>query len=226
MLNGFNSKIAACAHQTVWPNSVGADTSVGTEELVSDKEYFRRLGSATLPAGVGIAVHDKIFAKELFDDITFRENQSFGEDSDIIYKLILRSKDLVIGSKLKYFYLKRPGSAVESKFNISRLDFVYSEEKLAKAVLEKYPDLQDEMIQRLTHVKMNTLAHMVLVKDSSLKGKEISLRNEILENYSLLSESDTVPKRDKIALKTIKLGLLPYKIMYRAFKYKQKNTNV
>ena len=226
LVKDFRVNAAVCAHQTIWPNSLEVDTNVGKVELITDKEYFRRLGSATLPTGVGIAVHNKIFHRSLFDSIRFNIGQTFGEDSDIIYKLLLKSKNLVVSSKVKYFYLKRSGSAVESKFNMSRMYFIYSEQKMADAVLKVYPDLINEMTQRLTHVKMNTLAHMLLADKPELTIHERKLRLEILKNYHLILDTSTVPKRDKIAMRFIKIGLLPYKLLYRGFKFKQKLSNV
>lgn len=224
LLNKFNVLAAGCAHQNINPGSKEMDPTIGEEELLSDKEYFYRLGFNLLPSGFGVSVHSKIYHKDLFKKVEFPEGKLF-EDSSESFKLLLESGNIALSSKVKYFYVRNEGSIVQGSFKASRLTFIDAEKEMTDGILSVYPDLKDPMRQRLNYAKMNTLAHAVRAKDKAFAQVEKDLRKQVLENYQFIMQSKTAPKRDKIGMFTLKLGLPAYKLMFDIYKFKQAREN-
>lgn len=68
---------------------------------------------------------NKIYVKELFDDIKY-EDGFINDDETVIHKLLYKSgKMSYINSEL-YFYVQRSDSQMHSAFNVKRLDMVYA----------------------------------------------------------------------------------------------------
>lgn len=224
MIEKFHCEVAICAHQNINPGTREMDTNVGEEELISDKEYFRRLGLNILPYGVGVSAHSKIFHRSLFNDIKFPPGKLF-EDTLTTYKLLIKAKKVALGSKIKYFYVRNENSIVQSSFKPSRLTFIDAEKEMAREILNEYPDLSVPMKQRVNYAMMNTLAHAVRSGESKYLSIEKQLRKEILQNFHFIIKSKTAPRRDKIGMYTLKMGLIPYKFLFNIYKYKQSKGN-
>lgn len=73
---------------------------------------------------------DKLFAKELFEDISFPVGR-FYEDLATIYKVFEKAKSISHIGNAKYHYVQRDGSIINSKFNEEKhMQYVKTSEKI------------------------------------------------------------------------------------------------
>ena len=83
---------------------------------------------------------DKLFKKELFDDIRFPVGKYY-EDIGTIYKVITISKIIVHIKTPLYHYVMRSGSICHEQYSEKQLDSLYMTRQAIKYIDELYPQL-------------------------------------------------------------------------------------
>ena len=76
----------------------------------------------------------KIIKKEIFGDLRYLPNSS-NEDANLSHKIIGNAGRIVYTDRVGYFYVRRQGSIVNSKFKVERIDFFDGE--LERLILYK-----------------------------------------------------------------------------------------
>lgn len=96
-----------------------------------------------VPGYFHVAVWDKLYHRELFDDIRFPENLRSGEDYPVTYRVLDKARTLIYDSTPGYFYHLH-----ESMTLRLRITTAQSDETLAvlKMVKDKYPQAYDYML--------------------------------------------------------------------------------
>ena len=126
-----NSDVAACARIQIHENdgipTINYELDIELEKI---KVYTGREATKELLQGHRIfknAVWDKLYKRELFDDIKFRS--VYAEDREIMYKLLYSSKNVCyLGLKL-YGYRQRQGSTMLSNWNDHKDEMVYEQDR-------------------------------------------------------------------------------------------------
>ncbi len=83
----------------------------------------------------------KLYKAGLFYDIRFPYGRIY-EDVATTYKLFMKSKRIVFGSRLLYYYLRRPGSITQRPFSLERMDVVRYSEEMVHTIVARYPELE------------------------------------------------------------------------------------
>lgn len=153
--------------------------------------------NAYLDGRITMAAWDKIYRKDVFEDILFDKN-TFNEDADFILKLCLSGKKFVCDSRKFYHYVKRnEGSLTGSKFN----DRCFLTQKWGKKAYNEIISKNKEYIDQAEQCLFNSLAHVLKMyfKDYSqnkLKENEYAIEIESVcyEIIELLLNTKNVKK--------------------------------
>lgn len=119
-----------------------------------------------------ITVWNKLYKKELFDNLRFAERRMH-EDEWIIHKILLASENVVTISEKMYCYRNTENSLMTSKASVRRLDGV-------EAVYERFCDYQKQGYNEL------------------LWGAYLSARKafEIMDSIEFVTKSDVEKKKE------------------------------
>lgn len=222
LIQKFKTLIASCAHESI------ADTSNPTviknpqEYILTDKEYFKKLGDKELPYQMGVSAWGRIYDKSLFNKIQYPEGKSF-EDSATTYKLLITAGSTAIGEKNEYLYYRNSNSIVQQSFNKKRFEFLDAERSMHDDIINKYPDIKDSMDRRYQYALMNTLAHIVISPNASEFTKEQKeIKKQIMNGYWTRLIDPKKSKKDLFGLITLAMGLPIYRLSFRVYKKLQK----
>lgn len=164
---------------------------------------------------IDVSAWGKLYKKELFKNIKFPIGRLY-EDSATTYKLLDISNKIVFWGKSKYHYVIRNNSITTNSFSNKKLDLIYSTKEMTDYISNKYPVLVDACNRRLIYSYLSTLTQMTYTKDVDKDLKKTIIQFIKNNGNSIINDKD-VPKRDKIAIITLKLGFFVYKICWKLY---------
>lgn len=146
-----------------------------------NKVYSSKEAIASLIYNTGITptAWNKLYSKKLFSKLRYTEGL-YHEDEEIIVKLLSKAEKVVeIGNPL-YFYIKREGSIINSKFNFKHLDAI---------------KIMEERIELLKKINMD-------ISIISLAQARLSnIYNEMYAKVSFSNDEDLKEKKNELAKK-------------------------
>ena len=145
-----------------------------------------------------VSAWGKLYKRELFNDARFIKGRLF-EDTALCYKLIDKSKKIVLDSQPIYYYIMRNNSITNKKFNDSKMDMIISTEEMTDYISKRYPDLKNGCDRRMMFAHLSTLSQLARSKDKN-KKYEKELMNYIKKNRKKILKDKRIPKRDRIGL--------------------------
>lgn len=155
--------------------------------------------------GMDVAVCDKLFDKDIWNDVRFPVGE-LNEDAKIIIDLISRAKRIATSDKRLYDYYHHDGSITMSAFSKNVFYCADHSDYILETVLDKYPQLEKEARYFQFKEYFFVYKKMILYADTSLPvNKERYLKTENTlkhcrsDKYYMLSE--------KICLLLIKINL-------------------
>lgn len=140
----YGADITVCGRTEVYPDRQvsigwGRETVLGREEAI---------GLLLEDGMLRNYLWDKLWRKELFQDIEFPRGRNF-EDIATIYRLFEKVDMIVCFPQCKYFYLQRMNGIVQSR-SLSNVAVCYEIEKERYLNLkDNYPQFQEQMEVRL-----------------------------------------------------------------------------
>jgi glycosyltransferase involved in cell wall biosynthesis len=140
---------------------------------------------------------NKLFKRKLFENELFETDISMGEDLYIIFKLFCKSKNIVVGNEIKYYYNRiNTKSSTKQEFNIGKLSFF----KVISYILDyanstNNKKLYREALKSRTYHAIGFLRQIIdsnfnnieIINDLRFKIKE-GIIYHILSNYKLTNK--------------------------------------
>ena len=166
---------------------------------------------------IGNNVVDKMFAREIVENIEFPSGYSIGEDMYFVYKALEYSKVIIADLRQsKYVYVYRENSAMHNKFQTKYFDTI----ELSNKILENYKQC-DKVYPyakaHLLHEQCKVIEYMSKSElDEKMENKKKKLLMTIKKKENILYiKYLTVRQRCGLILMVIspKLYMLFYKIM-------------
>jgi hypothetical protein len=111
---------------------------------------------------IGYSAVNKLYSAQLFNDIRFPDGKLM-EDKATTYKLIHKTKCLVVNHSRKYHYYLRDNSIIRSEFNRRNFDSFEIHEEIIKFIDSNYPELSNLIRARYAY----TAVWMLLVMTST-----------------------------------------------------------
>lgn len=192
---GNEADVIQCNYQNLFVNRTTPVISTDREMVLNTSSYLKRF---TFDWTCGL-LWNKLYKKELFDDIFFEENRKI-DDEFFTYQGIMRAKKILLDPAIIYNYRHRESSVMlsdSSKHQIlkDRIEFI---SKRRKRIIKKFPELQD--VFNIHY--LNSL--LLLSKDDGLTSNTAYMIKNLLNEYKKESNNTTIDWRLKYALFKLK----------------------
>lgn len=168
---------------------------------------------------VDVSSWGKLFRKELFSDICFPEGRIY-EDTWVFGEILNASENIVVGNEAKYYYVQHDASTVNGGFSPKRLTYIDAVEKLTREAKKCSGSLNQACTRRMTHAYLSVLRYMENCPSEYINERN-ELRKKILFNSKIVLSDRNTPRRDKIAILSLKPGLRFFFILWRIYNKKR-----
>lgn len=156
-IKNFDADIACCC------NNLREDMSKGQKKVYKFPTYMKE--HAKNYPGLGHSPCDKLFKKNLFDNIYFSETRAY-EDCSTIYKLFYNAKKIILENTDYYHYEYRENSTMNQYFSKMKFYAVQAYFEMYKFYLEFIPQYEDI-------VKVNLMGSIQYFIGECFKNKKI-----------------------------------------------------
>lgn len=155
------SDIAMCGRFRVVEDEVTDDNTQSSVVVWNKNEAIERLLTWT---NIDHSVCDKIFRKELFNNLRFPENRYY-EDMFVTCKLLYRANNVVHIGESKYYYLNRIDSITHEEFSPKRFDYYYACLEISNFIEKELPELKEKSDSLVNEGILMCLFSMKSIKD-------------------------------------------------------------
>ena len=138
---------------------------------------------------------DKLFKKEIFDDIKFIEGSLYEDIMPLCYAMN-KSEYVYFINKAKYHYIQRSGSNVHH-FDLRKLDYTKNANLFRKFVLDRYSDL-NEVTDAYYILVLCTLISDMFDDRKKYKEKYNDQINELKSYKKSYLKNKYIPKSKKV----------------------------
>lgn len=159
---------------------------------------------------------DKIFKRDLFKNLRFRENILF-EDMDLMYKIIDRADKIFYSSNPKYFYRIHFGSIIHKDFSIKRLDSIYVYKEFLVFIKNSYPNLLDKAKCYFLELCFINLFEILESKSKKFNNEKNKLIVTIKKVYKDVKSSIYFNKKLKLKVFLLNINAKLYLYFYKLF---------
>lgn len=214
MIKENNVKLSICGIKAVWKNTKLNNEEIHTKYMkLTAKETF---GNLLFSEEIEISAYAKLYHKDLFKEIRFPKGKVY-EDTAIIYKIIDLAKNVAYGDKKCYYYITRIGSISKQKvFNKNEEDYIKHTQEMLKYVLTNYPELEIAVYRFDIYSKFRILRMLMFLKPRD-KKREKMLIQQIKKNQKEVYKNQRTPRRDKLAIILINLGMPIFKLNWKIY---------
>lgn len=154
--------------------------------------------------GIECYAWGKMYRSSLFEQIRFTKGRLF-EDIDIMWKLFLASKKVVVSSKCDYVYRQRHGSILNSVFNENKLVLLDIMKEFEDTVSNEYPTLKGAVLRRKLFSEIWLLVQCVSDKND-FHIIENDLKSKICKDSRKVFFDSCTSYKDRIKLLIINIG--------------------
>ena len=166
---------------------------------------------------IDVFLFDKLFRRDLLEDIWFSKEVTIGEDYRFLMKVLLKKPVVVYGNERKYHYRQRRDSASHCGFSTPRsvLTNIYNYQKTFQLLVSADEDLRDGA---LAYYILQEMAVLISMAKANVYEKSIacSVQKEVRNNLIDYLKIERVPlylKGCAILLSIhVKLLLVPYRL--------------
>ena len=216
MIKKENAKIAICGVQVVWKNKdfeKNENENIQNFEKLTSKKALENLLYAE---GIEISAYGKLYDKDLWKDIQFPKGKVY-EDTKIMYKLFEKAETIVFGRKKCYYYVARIGSISKNKgYNKNEEDYIKHTNEMLEYIEKKYPELESAVKRFDVYAKFRILRMLIYTKPRN-REMEKEIIAGIKKYQKDVMQDNRVPKRDKLAIISLKCGLPVFKLMWTLY---------
>lgn len=116
-------------------------TKAQSRESYAGSDIFRAL----MKGEIAGSCCDKLFRNTLFYNTRFNEAISKGEDTEVLLRILPKTKKAVFEGKAKYFYRMRKGSSIHLNYTFKEISQIFFVSDLIGTTKEKYfPETGEE----------------------------------------------------------------------------------
>lgn len=209
----YNADMSISSHEAIYDNGTIIDNSTNEEEVFTPEIIFKRI---LYSDGIDLSAWAKLYKIELFSDIKYPVGRIF-EDAATTYKLIDKSQIIAVKSVPTYKYMIRSNSISNCSFSPKKMDLIISTKEMCDYIKKNYPALSPACDRRLAYAYLSTLSQLANTNDNYPKEKQEILDYIKLNGKELLKDK-SVPKRDKLAIISLKFGYKFYKFSWTIYK--------
>lgn len=213
MLIEGKAKLAICGVKEIWKHTTIEKEPYAEAKILTPKETFENFLFAK---GIEICAYAKLYHKDLWKEHRFPKGKVY-EDTAIMYHIIEEAKTIVYGEKDCYYYIARVGSiSKQPGFNKNEEDYIKHTDKMLTFLKGNYPELEEAINRFYVYAKFRILRMLIFTKPRN-KQMEKEYVAEIKKYQKQVLKCKDTPKRDKIAIVLLNLGLPIFKITWTIY---------
>lgn len=203
-----------------------------TEKVLDTLECLRAM---LCEDGFTMSAWGKLYAKELFDLVTFPEHRLY-EDVGTTYKLVLQCDRIAVSSFKGYNYYQNDNSITKQAFSLRKMDLIDLTDQMCDEITKWGKDQSPAartMLANLTkkrrmHARFSILRQIVMVEEGntnvdarSLQNAEQSTVKYLRKHKNDILKNPLASHRDKLAMRALQCGVPVFKWAWQ--KYCRKN---
>lgn len=182
-----------------------------------------------------VSAWGKLYACSIFQEVRFPVSRLY-EDVGTTYRLVLQCNKVAISKAPLYFYYQNPVSITQQPFSNQKLDLILLTDQMCDD-LESWSKTQSSAIQqritylsqeRRMHARFSILRQIVLApapatpeESRELVSTERDIVKYIRENRRYITKNPLATARDKIALRSLQLGLPVFKKAWQFYQHRK-----
>lgn len=164
-------------------------------------------------------VVDKLYRKEIFDNLRFRKGKTF-EDAYIVVEILSKTKTVVFTNAQKYYYYHRLESTTSKPFNAKSFDVVEAYDYNADLCLKISPFLSEPALFRRCWSRFYVLDKMMLSDESYDHKAEKEYVAFLKANKSFILKSNLFTKGRKLSFAAMLISIKLYRKVVRYYTYR------
>lgn len=190
----YNVKLAACGRYITDGTVINGTAYEGTEGVYSPEESLNEILSGK---SLDVAAWDKIYARNLFEEIRFPVGEN-NEDIAVFYKIVDLAGRVAHTGTTEYFYRSRPGSITKLKYSTDARKIIEKNLNSIEKFLDKeYPSCMPSFYRYKT-MNIYALLNKYIKCEGTKKTQEFEhLMNEFRKNKSYFFNDDQTPSKEK-----------------------------
>ena len=190
----YNVKLAACGRYITDGTVINGTAYEGTEGVYSPEEALNEILSGK---SLDVAAWDKIYARNLFEEIRFPVGEN-NEDIAVFYKIVDLAGRVAHTGTSEYFYRSRPGSITKLKYSTDARKIIEKNLNSIEKFLDKeYPSCMPSFYRYKT-MNIYALLNKYIKCEGTKKTQEFEhLMNEFRKNKSYFFNDDQTPSKEK-----------------------------
>lgn len=150
---------------------------------------------------------NKLIRKSIMDGSSFNEKTGYGEDAEFLWKVLKKSRKMVVTNEVLYHHVLEDMSISHLSFSEKKFSAIPMWEAINKEVQEQYPELLELAKERLMCAAVFSMYEMKQTKYHNRYYKEY-IRGIVKENFQLFMRSPNVSKKMKLYAAAIRGGIL------------------
>ena len=189
-----NAEMSMCAMCDVFGGKEYWKAKVAEEITVTNAEAIKM---ALIGDVVSVSAVNKLYKKDLFDDIRYPEGKTL-EDAFVIVDLLSKCNKVAITSAQKYYYIHRNESITTRKFD-GNLDAIDAYKRNYRIIEKEFPNLLDVAKMRLCWAHFYVLDRVVMNDPNEYPNIREDVIEYIKNNLSFIVKSKLFTKARKMA---------------------------
>ena len=209
LIKKFKTSMSICSHKVIYEKSNKIRYLGNNKEELLDAEHC--LLKMLYHKDVDTSAWGKLYDIKLFKNIRYPKGKLF-EDIGTTYKFFIMSNFIACGYKDKYNYYVRENSIVTRKFSTKKMDLLLMTDSMGRDVIKIFPNLKQAVLRRKVYARFSTLNQLINV-DGYYKERANLIRFIKKYKWKILFDR-LAPKRDKIAILLLEMGINIYKFVW------------
>lgn len=209
-IKDYNADISCCGHKDIYDSGHYKYNDKIEIDLFTAEDALKRF---LYTNKVDVVAWNKMYKRELFDDVRYEEGKLF-EDHFTTYKLLDKSSKIVNTTQALYCYCKRGDSIGGSTFSEKNYQLKDALEVECDYIISRYPNIEEDIKIGYIFWLIVLFDKMILANHKDVKIYEY-IRGYIKKYFGCIIKSKHLGKSQKIQM--ILLYMLHsklYKIFY------------
>ncbi|MCR1823330.1 glycosyltransferase family 2 protein, partial [Terrisporobacter muris] len=148
--NDIKADIVSCEYKKIYDNNKintrDKSKKINVKEFNNIEALENYFGEYSDKREIQVVVWNKIYKKELFEDIRFPFGKLY-EDGYVTYKLLYKAKKIIHLYEELYYYFQREGSLIRSEFSLNVLKSYDDRREIFRFLYDKVPSINSKSAQ-------------------------------------------------------------------------------
>jgi len=178
MAEQYDADIVQCNYVKAFNENIGLGNNGGSIRILDNFKALENLFNEN--ASQAVVTWNKIYKKYLFNDVTFPVGK-IHEDNFTTYKLLYKSKKVVLLDEMLYYYRQTPNSIMNSPFSERNLDAITATEE----TLKFFKKIKNNKLHSKALMKYEAQLKFFYFKCENLpKNKQYTIKEQLKKKYN------------------------------------------